>query len=532
MTNGYTVTADEIRQTIESAPAFKDENGQFDKSLYAAFLSQTNQSAQLLQMKIAEEQAGQALNGMFSTSAFITPFEEKKMAQLNKQTRDIEYVTISPSDFLEQSTISDEEIQSYFDENSSQYMTDEMVAVNYIELNAQDVAQGIEISEADALEYFEANRSAYVQPEQRLASHILLTNDDSSDEVLAEVQAKLAAGEEFAELAKTYSQDPGSGAAGGDLGWVVPGDMVEEFETALFAMDLNTVSEPVETQFGIHLIQLNDIKEETGEVYEAVKEDIIAALQAQDSESLFLDQASQLAEAVLDAQSGLEDVAESMGYEMKTTELFPRTGGEGVSSNVEFIKAAFSSTVKDELMNSDLINLSDTHVAFVHINEIKDAEVKPLEEVKDAIEVTLKNEKANEAASELAQTLVDLYQDNEQTLAEVAASYETEAQTAEAVTRVGSSLPFNLVKEVFELSRPVEGNKKAHVLTGNGNDVVVVNLLSVNDVDLETLENIQAEGVQLSRNIRNNEQQLLIQALRESASVTINEDLLNQINNL
>ncbi len=529
--NGYTVTAEEIRRTIEEAPAFKDENGVFDKTLYAAWLSQTNQSAQLLQMKIADEQAGQALNGIFASSAFITPFEERKMAQLNKQTRDIEYITISPSDFVDQSAITDEEISAYFDENSTQYMTDEMISVNYIELKADDVAQSIEITEAEALEYFENNKNSYRQDEQRLASHILLNNDDSSADILAEIQDKLAAGEDFAELAKTYSQDPGSGSAGGDLGWVSPGDMVEEFDEALFAMEVNTVSDAVETQFGIHLIQLNEIKAESTPVYEAVKADIITALQAQDAETMFLDQASQLSEAVLDAQSGLEEVAESMGYEMKTTELFARTGGQDIASNVEFIKAAFSSTVKDELMNSDLINLSDTHVAFVHLNEIKDAELKALDEVKASIELVLKDQKANEAASALAQTMVDVYSENEQTLAEVATAYEVEVQTAEAVTRVGSSLPFNLVKEVFALSRPVEGSKNAYVLSGNGNDSVVVNLLAVNDVDLETLEDLAAEGIQLSRNIRNNEQQLLIQALRESASITINENMLDQSSN-
>ena len=483
--NGYTVTADEIRRTIQEAPAFRDENGQFDKALYAAYLSQTNQSAQLLQMRLADEQAGQALNGIFSTSAFITPFEEEKMAYLNKQTRDIEYITISPSNFLDQVSVTDDEIQTYFDDNSAQYMTEELVSVNFIELKADELAQEIEVAEADALNYFEQNKQSYLEPEQRLTSHILINNDDSKDDILTEIQAKLDAGEAFAELAKTYSQDPGSGSAGGDLGWVSPDDMVAEFNDALFAMEADTISEPVETQFGIHLIQLREIKAESIPVYEAVKAEIITALQAQDAETLFLDKVSELSEAALDAQSGLEDVAEALGYELQTSELFSRVGGEGVTSNIEFTKAAFSSTVKDELMNSDLINLSDTHVAFIHMNEVKPAEVKPLEEVKASIEATLKDQKATESANTLASTLVDLFKNGEQSLAELATSYELEAQTAEAVARVGSSLPFNLVKDLFELGRPSEAEKNASCAwMVMAHDSVVVNLLAVNEVDL------------------------------------------------
>ena len=158
--NGFTVTAEEIRRTLEEAPAFKDENGQFDKTLYAAFLSQTNQSAQMLQMKIAQEQAGSALNGIFDQSSFVTPYETKQMALLNKQTRDIEYLTISADKFTADVEVTDEEIEAYYNDNSAQYMTEEMVSVNYIELKAEDVAAGIEIGEAEALEYYENNKEA------------------------------------------------------------------------------------------------------------------------------------------------------------------------------------------------------------------------------------------------------------------------------------------------------------------------------------------------------------------------------------
>ncbi|MCB1584121.1 MAG: SurA N-terminal domain-containing protein [Xanthomonadales bacterium] len=528
--NGYTVTPQEIRQTIEQTPAFKDENGQFDKTLYAAFLTQTNQSAQLLQMKIEEEQAGQALNDVFDTTSFVTPFEKQQMAMLNKQTRDINYITITPKQFIDQVEVSDEEIETYYNDNSSQYMTEEQVAVNYIELNAQDVANSIEISEADALEHFEKNKERFKKAEQRKAAHILINDGDDAEATLQEIQDKLAAGEEFAALAKQYSKDPGSAAAGGDLGWVSPGDMVEAFNEKLFSMDAGTVSDPVKTEFGYHLIQLNEVNDSAVPVFEEVKADIIQELQATQSETLFLEKASQLSEKVLDAESGLESAADASGLPMQTTALFGRSGGEGIAAEPAFINAAFSPTVKDELMNSDAINLTDTHIVFMHISEIKEAELKPLADVKDSIVTVLKNQKAEDEAKALANQLVEQHNNESKSLQTLANEHGLELVTQTAVPRTGSTLAFNLVKSLFEMPRPADNSTVVDVLQGNGSDVAVVELLAVNDADVSKIENLETEAAQLTRSVKNNELQLLIKALRENSSITINQDLLNQAN--
>jgi peptidyl-prolyl cis-trans isomerase D len=359
----------------------------------------------------------------------------------------------------------------------------------------------------------------------------LITENDESESILAEIQNKLAAGEDFAALAKSYSQDPGSANTGGDLGWVSPGDMVPEFDAKLFEMSTDTISEPVETQFGIHLIQLKEIKASAVPVFEEVKADIIQVLQANQSETVFLEKASQLSENVLDAEAGLEGAAEATGLTMKTSELFSRAGGEGVAANQSFINAAFSSTVKDELLNSDVINITDTHVVFMHINEVKAAEPIPLPEVKDGIVATLKDQKAADLAKDLADQLLAKHQSEGKTLSELATEHGLELINSTDIGRTGSTLPFNLVKNVFAMGRVEGDSNPLEVVSSNGSEVAVVELLAVNDVDVTSLEDIKAESAQLGRNIKTNEQQLLIQALRESAKVTINVDMLNQIVN-
>ncbi len=527
--NGYVVSADEIKSIITDATSFKNENGQFDPALYAAFLTQTNQTAAILEGKIADGLLGTAINDVVDVSVFMTPAEKQAVAELNLQTRDFDYVIISPNQFLADVTLTDEAIQAHYDENQNNFMTQEQVAVDYIELNAETVAAGIEVTDADALSYFEKeeNQKAYLKPEQRLASHILLNDGDGAEDQINDLKAQLDAGADFAELAKAHSQDPGSAASGGDLGWVSPGDMVEDFETALFALEAGNVSEPVKTEFGYHLIQLNEIKAPELPVFEAVKDDIIQALQAQQAETLFLDKATELSALVLDAQDNLDQVAESAGLEKKTTALFTRNSGEGLAANADFREAAFSSTVKEELLNSDVINISDTHIVFMHINEVKAAEVKPLDEVKATIENTLKNEQAKALADEEAEKMLAMLNNEEDNLHDLAASLGFEAVEAQAVKRTGSEHPFNLVRNVFKLNKPEAGKVFNSVESGNGNDSVVVQLKAVHAADL-TGADMVAETAQLSRNIKANEQQLIISALRESAQVVVNEDLLNQ----
>ncbi len=465
---------------------------------------------------------------MFDQSSFVTPLEAEQMALLNKQTRSVEFITIPASKFTESIEVTDEEINAHYETNSALYMTEEMISVNYIELKAEDVAAKIDIDEADALQFYEDNKDGYGAPEQRKTAHILINDDDNAEATLEEIQNKLAAGESFADLAEAYSQDPGSASTGGDLGWVSPDDMVEEFNDALFAMEVNTVSEPVKSQFGYHIIQLNDIKAPEIQVFEAVKGDIIQALQASEAESLFVDEAGRMSELVLDAQSGLDQVAETMDVELQTTEFFARNGGEGIAANQDFIAAAYSTNVKEGTLNSDVVYITDTHVAFVHMNELKPASVKPLEEVKDSIVTVLTEQKAADEAQALALTLAEQAKEDDQNLVDLATAQELEVTTEEAVTRTGSSLPFNLVKSLFDLGRPASDEPSIHVLDGNGSDVVVLKLISVNQADIESIENLDTETAQLTRNVKTNEQQLMIQALRQSASVVINEELLAQ----
>lgn len=529
--NGYTVTAEQIRGILGDVEIFQDANGDFDRELYAGYLAQTNQSAQVLQSRIVNEEAAQAVNQLFNDTAFMTPKEAKTIAVLRNQTRDFDYFLIEANQFTDEVTVTDDEINDFYENNSDRFMTEEMVKVDYIELDAQQVADQINVSDQDALTSYEDNKKRFEKPPQRKAAHILVNDDADAQDKLSAIQERLANGESFAELAKEYSQDPGSAEQGGDLGLVNSGDMVEEFDEALFSMEEGEISEPVKSEFGYHIIKLEEIKESRIPEFEEVKSEIVQELQAKQAQTLFLDKANELSGLVLDAQSGLTQPAEATDLTVKTTEFFPRSGGGGLAANPEFVQMAYSTLVKEELMNSDVVNISDTHIAFIHMNQVKPAEVQPLEDVKEDIKTQLINQKTAEQAQQLAQKILNKAQQDDVSLNALVDEFDgLSIIAARDVKRSGSNHPVSVVNEVFRLMAPEKSDNTIHVVNANNNDVAVVQLLAINTPDTSAISQLNNDAAQLERNIKTNEQQLLLQALRQAAKITINEQLLNQQN--
>lgn len=530
----FVATPEQLHNTIQSFPVFQNEGGGFDKQSYSFFLKQRNQSPAMFEKRVEEDLTTAALNEMVTNTQFVTTEEANSYYKLAKQKRNFNYFLVKPSDYESEIEPSDDQVQVYYNENASQFMTQEQVAVEYIELNIADIASNIEIPEEDARKQFDDNHDMYKVDEKRKAAHILINlavdaseaDKKSALEEISSIKKQIDAGKSFAEMAKEHSQDKGSALSGGDLGWVEEGDMVAPFEETLFAMQKDTVSEPVLSQFGYHLIQLNEIKEAGYPEFSEVRDEIIAAMQAERSEEIFMEQSAQLSSDVLDAENSLQEVADNNGFEVKVTELFSRVGGEGITANPEFISAAFSPSVKDELLNSDAINISDSHVVYLRIHEHKQPEAKTLEMVKEDIIQAIRRDESQQKAQQVVDDLVEKINTDKLTMAAAAEEVDTEIVSAVDVSRTGSAQPFNLVRNVFKLSYD-KTNNPVMSLKANGNDLAIVKLekIIVPEVDQEL---DQAELAQLENNIKNNEIQLLVASLRESASIKINEDLLNQ----
>ena len=235
--NGYRVSPEYVVELITNNPGLQ-VGGIFDRQNYEAILASQGVSVEQFESDLRLQlQINQLRRGFIDTS-FITPNEFRQFIELQMQKRIGQLLTINSEDFIGEVVIDADQIQLYFDNNQDLFQTDEEVDVEYLSLSLDDVAATIEYSEDDLRDYYEDNLARFITNEERKSRHILIaidedTNEEDALETILNVQERLAS-ESFDEIAKEFSDDPGSAELGGDLGWAEPGLFVPEFDKVLF----------------------------------------------------------------------------------------------------------------------------------------------------------------------------------------------------------------------------------------------------------------------------------------------------------
>ena len=345
------------------------------------------------------------MQSAIANTAFVTKKEVNALAELNEQTRDISVLTFNAVDFSSDASVTAEEIKQYYEANTQRFMLPEKVKVDYVEITSESLSENIEVSEAKITKMYDDYLASVSGREERQASHILISASDDKAAALIKIESlkqEIEQGADFSEVASQHSQDPGSASQGGDLGWIALGEMVKPFEQALFDMKKGAVSEIVESQFGYHLIKLNDIRSETVvplavkryEFEEELKNDAVA--------SMFYDQSEHLASKAYENPDSLGAVVDALALKAQTTDFFTRGEGKGIAANKKVREIAFSPLVLGQGSNSDVIEISPTHVIVLRINEHVPAAPIPLEGVSSKIESLLKTQAAHKQATAAA----------------------------------------------------------------------------------------------------------------------------------
>ncbi|NQD96145.1 peptidylprolyl isomerase, partial [Pseudomonas sp. CrR25] len=399
-----------LDQVILQTPEFLVD-GEFSADRFDQVIRQLGYSRLQFRRMLEQEMLIGQLRAGLSASGFVTDAEVQAFARLEKQTRDFAILTL-PADSTAVE-LSDDDIKAYYEAQASQFMSPEQVVLEYVELTKDAFFDQVEVSE-EALQSAYQNTIANLS-EQRQAAHILVEVGDSlSDEQakakIDEVHKRVEQGEDFAALAKEFSDDPGSAANGGDLGYAGPGVYDPAFEDALFALQGNQVSTPVRSEFGWHLIKLLGVQAPEVPSFASLKEQLERELKAQQVEQRFVEVAKQLEDSAFEA-SDLVQPAQELGLEVKTSTAFGREGGEGLTANRQVIQAAFSAEVLEDGSNSGPIELDPNTVVVVRVKEHRKPEQLALEQVSDSIRAQLTKVRANEAAKAKGEELLAALRD-------------------------------------------------------------------------------------------------------------------------
>ncbi|MEP1596138.1 MAG: SurA N-terminal domain-containing protein, partial [Halieaceae bacterium] len=239
-------------------------DGQFSPEMYKSVLANAGFTPASFKQGLVEDLILNQLRSGLAGSDFATPAELAATAKATAELRDIRYLTMPLADFRTEAQLTEEEILAYYESNQDAFLTEETVVLEYIELHVDDFREPV--SEDQLIEEFELVKSDYEYQTENRVSHILFEQGaDENDEALQarveEARMALEGGKAFAEVATEFSDDIGSSAAGGDLGYSAGEAFPPEMEEAIAALAIEQVSEPVTTDAGVHLILLTDRRE-------------------------------------------------------------------------------------------------------------------------------------------------------------------------------------------------------------------------------------------------------------------------------
>jgi peptidyl-prolyl cis-trans isomerase D len=412
-------------------------------------------------------------------SSFALPYELERRYALEKQQREVDYALVAASDFLPTVTVTDEQIQKFYEQNSKQFLTTETLDLQYIELTRQQAESAVSVTEQGLKDYYEQIKDRFVTNERRQGRHILITATDGLDDAAAQKKAqeltdKAKSGADFAQLAKENSKDPGSAQQGGDLGWAERGMFVGPFEDALFGMQPGEIRGPVKTQFGYHVLKLENIEAGHQKTFEEARAEVETEFRKDKAQTGFYDESQKLGDTAFAALTELESVAKKMNLPLREVKGFTREGGGELGADPEVIKAAFSEDVLERRQNSPVVAVGEDKAVVLRVAAHKPAEPRPLAEVRSQIESRLRSQAAREAATAKGAEAVARLQKGESW--DVVAASGLKPVGKRFVTRDDSIAPRAVLNAAFSASKSQISEAKPYVqgvATEDGNYAVV-----------------------------------------------------------
>jgi len=484
---GYRVTDADVQEAIVKEPAFQIE-GKYSPDAAKAALAQAGLSIDQFETELRNQLQRDQLENSIRATDFMTPTEISQMQSLENEQREVRYAVL-PTDKFPGPAVDDAAVQAYYKAHQAEFMTPESAHLEYAELRLDQLAAQMTVSDADLHAAYDKNKSTYVVPERRHARHILIaaTKDDAADRKLAdEVYEQAKSGKDFAQLAKQYSKDPGSAQNGGDLGWADRTTFVPAFTDALYGMKVGEIHPPVKTQFGYHIIRLDEIQPGKTKTFEEARPELEAEVRKNEATDKFGDIQEKL-QSSLEQSGGTDLDSLAKEYKLQTGDVpqFLRgTGGAPLGSAPQLQDLVFGDSQVPTGHIGGPVLLGDDRLVLVKILDRKKPEPKPLAEVRDSIVATLKKQNGSEAAMKAAEAAKAKLEGGT-SFDEVAKELGITAEPARFIARTDPAVPAQIRNVVFDVPKPTADKPvyRALKLDTGGAAIVDVTKVRVDSTD-------------------------------------------------
>jgi peptidyl-prolyl cis-trans isomerase D len=475
---GYKVSDEALAKRVMEIPQFQVD-GKFSPDRYNGLLRSSGTTEAAFEADLQAELLLEQLQNGVVESAFTVPYELERRYALEKQQREVDYALIASNDFAATVSVTDEQIQKFYEANRTEFLLPETVDLQYIELTRAQAESKVDVSEQALKEYYNTVKERFESPERRQGRHILITATDGLDDAAAQKKAqeltdKAKGGADFAQLAKDNSKDPGSAAQGGDLGMAQKGMFVGPFEDALFSMQKGEIRGPVKTQFGYHVLKLEGIEAGHLQTFDEARAEVETEYRKDRAQTAFYDDSQKMADAAFAALTELDSVAKSLGLQVKEVKGFTREGGGEFGTDQGVVDAAFSEDVLERRQNSPLVPVGDDKAVVVRVVAHKPAEPRPLAEVRSSIESRLRAQAARDAAAAKGADAVARLQKGESW--ESLSALGVKPVGKRFVTRDDSIAPDAVLSNAFKASKSEISEAKpfvSGVTTDDGNYAVL-----------------------------------------------------------
>ena len=400
--------ARELQQSPAIA-ALRTADGKLDMERYKQLAASQGMTPEMFEMQVRSDLSNRQVIQGVQASAYATVAQTQTAMNAFMQRREVQILNFPAADYLGKVTVSEADIQAYYDKHKEKYQSAESADIEYVVLDIESLRQSIALNEQDLKTYYEQNLQRLSSKEERRASHILITAAKEApdaekkaarakaEELLKSVKAKPAS---FAEVARKNSQDPGSAVKGGDLDFFGRGAMVKAFEDAAFSMKKSDISDLVESEFGYHIIQLTDIKAAKAQSFESLRPSMEADLKKQQAQRKYAEMAETFSNTVYEQSDSLKPVADKLKLNIQKANQVARQAvqAKGVLSHPGLLQALFSEASLQKQRNTEAIEVAPSTLVSARVVKHQPAATLPLAEVKDFVKRALTQEKASEMA--------------------------------------------------------------------------------------------------------------------------------------
>ncbi len=392
-----------LADRIATEPAFQD-GGRFSKERYDAIARSQGLTPVGFDERIREDMRLAIYRDAIVRSVIVPRTTLDGFIRLSEQSREVSMITVSPEAFLDKVKPTADQLKAWYEAHAREFAVPEQVKVEYLELSQEALAAQAPVDPEEVRQFYESNKSRFVQREERRASHILVAvkagaseaekkaAKEKAEALAAEVRRKPAS---FAAVAKKESQDPGSAAQGGDLGFFARGAMVKPFEEAAFAAKKGEIVGPVLSDFGWHVIEVTDVKPEKGKSLAEATPEIEAELKKSAAARRFNEVAEGLTNMVYEQSTSLKPASDQFKLPVKQSGWFSRAAGApGPLANPKMLAEIFSDNAIKAKRNTAAIEVSPGVIVSARVTDHKPAEQRPLDAVRATVEARYKREEA------------------------------------------------------------------------------------------------------------------------------------------